>query len=568
MMLAKLFLRQSIGLVVLSVVCGLLSGASFAALVALLNVALASDKERLGDLGVKFVAVAILALVMRVASQVLLTWLRHRALLEMRSGLASRILAAPLRTLEEQGSHLVLGALMEGVVTAGTGLAILPLFLTNLVVILASLSYLAWLSLGALGVMLACIFVGLVTYWLPTLYALRLLERGRNVQDTVFKQFQSLVSGIKELKLHRRRRAVFLDEHLVPTIDKMQRLGMKSQNLFTASSAWGLLFFFVFLGVLVFGYQRWVEVDRATLTGYALTTLYIQQPFGAIMDMIPVIGQGDLAVQKIEKLGLSLSSEEAPAPLTQPAETERSFDVLELSKVTHTYHRENDEGGFTLGPIDLTLRRGEVVFLVGGNGSGKTTLAKIITGLYTPEGGEIRIDGQPVSDATREDYRELFSAIFSDFHVFDVLLGLPPTIEETRVKHYLSRLLLDRKVDVVGGVLSTTAVSQGQRKRLALLAAYLEDRPIYLFDEWAADQDPQFKDIFYRELLPELRSQGKTIIAITHDDRYFELADRVVKLEDGRLAEHAAFSAGSTPHTGPLATRTASESRPPRADHS
>jgi putative ATP-binding cassette transporter len=548
---------------VLAVVCGLLSGASFAALVALLNEALASAEGRLGDLGVKFVAVAIVALVTRVASQVLLTWLRHRALLEMRSGLASRILAAPLRTLEEQGSHLLLGALMEGVVTAGTGLSILPLFFTNVIVILASLSYLAWLSLGALGVMLVCIVVGLVTYWLPTLYALRLLEQGRNVQDTVFKQFQSLVSGIKELKLHRRRRVAFLHEHLVPTIEKMQRLGMKSQNFFTGASSWGLLFFFVFLGVLVFVYQRWVEIDRATLTGYALATLYIQQPFGAIMDMIPVIGQGDLAVQKIEKLGLSLSSEEDPAPRTAPAEAERTFDVLELSKVTHTYHRENDEGGFTLGPIDMTLRRGELVFLVGGNGSGKTTLAKIITGLYIPEGGEIRIDGRPVSDATREDYRELFSAIFSDFHVFDVLLGLPPTIKETRVKHYLARLLLDRKVDVVGGVLSTTAVSQGQRKRLALLAAYLEDRPIYLFDEWAADQDPQFKDIFYRELLPELRSQGKTIIAITHDDRYFALADRVVKLEDGHLAALATFSAGSTPQFGPIATKTASESSLP-----
>ncbi|MDI1443043.1 cyclic peptide export ABC transporter [Polyangium sp. 6x1] len=547
MRLVKLLLRQSFGLVVLSVLCGLLSGAAFAALVALLNEALASDEGRLGDLGSKFVAVAAVALVTRVASQVLLTWVRHRALLEMRHQLASRILAAPLRSLEEQGPHLVLGALMEGVVTAGTGLSILPFFFTNVIVILASLSYLAWLSLGALGVMLACIVVGLVTYWIPTIHAMRLLEQGRNVQDTVFKQFQSLVSGIKELKLHRRRRGAFLDEHLVPTIDKMQRLGVKSQNFFTGSSAWGLLFFFVFLGVLVFVYQRWIPLDRATLTGYALATLYIQQPLGALMDMIPVIGQGEVAVQKIEKLGLSLSAERDLAPRAEPPEAPRTFEVIELSKVTHTYHRENEEGGFTLGPIDLTLRRGELVFVVGGNGSGKTTLAKLITGLYTPEGGEIQLDGRSVSDADREDYRELFSAIFSDYHVFDVLLGLSPAQRETRVKHYLARLLLDKKVAVVGGALSTTALSQGQRKRLALLATYLEDRPIYLFDEWAADQDPQFKDVFYRELLPELRSQGKTVVAITHDDRYFDLADRVVKLEDGRLAADATLRAGSTP---------------------
>ena len=551
MRLVKLILKQSLGLVVLSILCGVLSGAAFAALVALLNEALARGKGPLGDLGVQFIVVAGVALGTRVASQVLLTWLRHRALLELRSGLASRILAAPLRTLEEKGSHLLLGALMEGVVTAGNGLMVLPFVFTNAVVILASLAYLAWLSIKALVVMLVCIVFGLVTYWLPTLYAMRLLERGRNVQDTVFGHFQSLVKGIKELKLHRGRRESFLHDHLVPTIDKMQRFGVKSQVFFTISSAWGLLFFFVFLGLLVFVYQRHAEIDTAALTGYALATLYMQQPFQVIMDLVPALGQGELAIQKIEKLGLSLTSEEAPAARAGSAEVKRAFDVLNLSNITHTYHRENEEGGFALGPIDMTLRRGEIVFLVGGNGSGKTTLAKIITGLYVPEGGEIRIDGRPVTEATRDDYREHFSAIFSDFHVFDALLGMAAADREARIKHYLSRLLLDRKVDVLGGVLSTTALSQGQRKRLALLAAYLEDRPIYLFDEWAADQDPQFKDIFYRELVPELRDQGKTIVVISHDDRYFGLADRVVKLEDGRLATHAVEGVveGSLPPT-------------------
>lgn len=547
MRLIKLLLKQSLGLVMLSVLCGLLSGAAFASLVALLNEAIARGKSPLGDLGARFVAVAAFALVTRVASQVLLILLRHRALLELRSGLAARILASPLRTLEEKGSHLLLGALMEGVVAAGTGLMVLPFIFTNVVVIVASLSYLGWLSLGALGVMLVCIVFGLVTYWLPTVYAMRSFNQGRNVQDKVFKHFQSLVMGIKELKLHRPRREAFVHDHLVPTIDKMQRFGAKSQVYFTISSAWGLLVFFIFLGLLVFVYQTHAEIDTATLTGYALATLYIQQPFQVIMDLIPTFGQGEIAIQKIEKLGLSLSSEHTRAPRSGQAEVERTFEVVELSNIIHTYHRENEDGGFTIGPIDLTLRRGELVFLIGGNGSGKTTLAKIITGLYVPEGGEIRIDGRPVSESTREDYREHFSAIFSDFHVFDVLLGLAPGDREARVKHYLSRLLLDRKVDVVGGVLSTTEVSQGQRKRLALLSAYLEDRPIYLFDEWAADQDPQFKEIFYRELLPELRSQGKTVIAITHDDRYFGLADRLVKLEDGRLAAHATDTSIESP---------------------
>jgi putative ATP-binding cassette transporter len=98
-------------------------------------------------------------------------------------------------------------------------------------------------------------------------------------------------------------------------------------------------------------------------------------------------------------------------------------------------------------------------------------------------------------------------------------------------------LALDHKVRVTDQRLSTTDLSQGQRRRLALLTAYLEDRPFYVFDEWAADQDPHYKQIFYTELLPELRARGKGVAVITHDDRYFHLGDRIVKLHDGQIVE-------------------------------
>jgi putative ATP-binding cassette transporter len=210
---------------------------------------------------------------------------------------------------------------------------------------------------------------------------------------------------------------------------------------------------------------------------------------------------------------------------------------LELDGVAHQYHHEQYDNSFRLGPIDLKFNPGELVFIVGGNGSGKTTLVKLLTGLYPPEAGEIRLDGERITDENRARYRQLFSVVFSDFHLFDHMLGLEDAQSETRAREYLRRLQLDHKVQIKDGRFSTVDLSQGQRKRLALLAAYLEDRPIYVFDEWAADQDPYFKRIFYSQLLPELKARGKTVIVISHDDHYYEVADRLIKLNYGQVEE-------------------------------
>jgi len=102
---------------------------------------------------------------------------------------------------------------------------------------------------------------------------------------------------------------------------------------------------------------------------------------------------------------------------------------------------------------------------------------------------------------------------------------------------YLDRLEISHKVSIEGGAFSTIDLSAGQRKRLALVQAYLENRPVMVFDEWAAEQDPTFRRVFYTEILPDLKRQGKTLIVISHDDRYFHLADRRITLRGGRVAD-------------------------------
>jgi putative ATP-binding cassette transporter len=213
-----------------------------------------------------------------------------------------------------------------------------------------------------------------------------------------------------------------------------------------------------------------------------------------------------------------------------------------LSNVSHQYRGERDDSSFTLGPLDLTLARGEVLFIVGGNGSGKSTLARVLTGLYPPETGEIRIDDQRVTDESREWYRQHFAAVFADYFLFDDLAPLGVATRgdgehlDAAARNHLVDLHLDHRVTIEAGVLSTTTeLSQGQRKRLALLTAFLQDRPVDVFDEWASDQDPQFKDVFYTKILRDLRSRGKAVVVITHDDRYFHVGDRIVRLDAGRI---------------------------------
>lgn len=215
--------------------------------------------------------------------------------------------------------------------------------------------------------------------------------------------------------------------------------------------------------------------------------------------------------------------------------------------VEYEYEPTTEDGGFKVGPVDLNIAAGELVFVTGGNGSGKTTFAKVLCGLYEPHRGEIWLDDVRIDAGNRIWYAQQFGAVFSDSYLFSSLYGADDLPQTSKVvNEYLQELRLQDKVKFDQGRFSTIALSQGQKKRLALLVAYMEDRPFYLFDEWAADQDPEFRQVFYFRILPELKARGKTVVAITHDDRYYHVADRVLKFEAGTLvAGHEARTASA-----------------------
>lgn len=538
MRLVSVLLAASWRMVAVAAVAALLGGAASAGLVAASNAAL---HERPAPwLAWAFAGLCVVLLVSRTVSRVLLVRLAQDAVVDLRLRLTRRILAAPLRQLEEIGPPRLTATLTDDVLAISDALPSLPILGTNMATVAACLAYLGWLSWQGLVAVVLVLAVGTAGYRLVVRRALRAFARAREEQDALFGHLRALTEGIKELKTRRARREAYLREMLEPTARAYRDHAVRGRTLYTAAGSWAQVLFFVVVGVLVFALPAGLSLPSETVTGYTLTFFFMMAPLDVIMNWLPFLGRANVAVGKVEALGLSLGSSGEPDAGGAP---EVGWHRLDLVGVTHAYQHEREERSFTLGPIDLTLRPGELVFLVGGNGSGKTTLAKLLTGLYAPEAGEIRVDGMPVGEADRVAYRERFSVVYADGFLFDRLLGAPREGLDARAHDYLVGLHLDHKVSVEDGRLSTTALSQGQRKRLALLAAYLDDRPIYVFDEWASDQDPFFKAVFYRQVLPELKRRGKAIVVISHDDRYYDVADRIVKLEAGQVVADSARAA-------------------------
>jgi putative ATP-binding cassette transporter len=378
--------------------------------------------------------------------------------------------------------------------------------------------------------------LGIERYRLPQRWAVRSLWLAREENDKLYHHFQAQTEGIKELQQHRARRQAFLSQVLQVTASAFRRHTVAGMAIYSVIRSWGHLLFYVVIGLLLFVLPALYDIPAPIITGYTLSLLYMMTPVASILNALPDLGHANVALQKVETLGLSLAKHtRAGDRITPLPALVSSWGRLELMGVTYTYYREQEDRSFLLGPVDLTFCPGELVFLIGGNGSGKTTLAKLLVGLYVPETGTIRLHGQPITDENREPYRQHFSAVFSDFYLFENFLGLHPENLDTRARDYLVQLQLNHKVQVEDKRLSTLDLSRGQRKRLALLTAYLEDRACYVFDEWAADQDPLFKQFFYRQLLPELKARGKTVVVITHDAPYFHLADRCLMMEGGKM---------------------------------
>lgn len=535
MMLLKELLHDARWRIFLAVLCSALSAASSIGLIGYINRSL---EQGLGDLSqalALFAGLLLLLFVSGTLAQWLLVQIGHRLVYQLRLRLVGKVLGTALERIERLGSPRIYNALTKDVTTVATAFKQLPISLYNGLLLLAGLAYMAWLSLPFFALTLAVIAFGVLLDVVLGRKVKRLMQQVRQQDDRLTEQFEATINGRCELALSRERRQMLYSQRLEPIAQASLQASVRADTLWAINLNWTSLLVFVLIGTLFFLGQGLGLLSQQVVVGYVLAIMFLRTPISMILDAVPAVIRGHVALQAIDDLALGETVHFTFAP-----KAAEPFRELRLSNVQYRYPGQSDEFAFQLGPIDLHVRRGELIFIVGGNGSGKSTLAKLLTGLYQPSEGTVALNGVTLDVSNSEWHREHFAAIFADFYLFADVLGENGQLDglEERVGHYLQRLGLAHKVQFVDGRLSTTALSQGQRKRLALLLLMMEGREVLLLDEWAADQDPVFRHVFYHELLPELQAAGKTVIAITHDDRYFDVADRIYRLDYGQLVDY------------------------------
>lgn len=547
-------IQQSRHLLIAASLSSVVAGVCSVLLVTQINAALTADSAAdRAALALRFALIAVAAMLSQMLASVLFERLSQRAHADLRRFISARVVRTDFRKLEDIGGPRVHSALAEHSARVAEFFVSFPMILVNAIIVAGCLAYMAWLSWQVFLAAVLVIGLGSLGYHLAHLRAIRHLEAAAEEQDRLFDHFRSLVDGAKELRLNAAKRARFSKDVLGGSIETVRRERAFGMSVFVVSAAWGNFLVYAFIGLVLFMLVGDVPNSARVMTGFALVFVYMVAPLEGLLLALPRANLAKVSGMRIDEITRQLEPTEADAPEQAAAE----LRTLTLQGLRHRYYHEGSDDLFTLGPVDLSFSPGQITYLVGGNGSGKTSLAKLLVGLYRPEQGAILFNEDVVDDASRDRYRQAFSAIFSDFHLFEHLLDGRVADLDARGNQLIEKLHLQHKVQLKNGAFTTRALSQGQRKRLALVVAYLEDRPFLVFDEWAADQDPVFKEVFYRELLPALKAQGKCVLVISHDDRYFHLADRLVRMENGQVVAvevPASMAAGSLAPLRPLQT--------------
>ncbi len=396
--------------------------------------------------------------------------------------------------------------------------------------------YMAFISLPGFILALSAIVVMYIIFYSRSLKIKENIQFSRLKEADFLGAISDLLYGFKEVKVNSRKgNDLFSD---IDTLSKKsEKLKTEAEISHDMNTVIGIILYQLVLGAIVFIAPIYLDSHHEVVTKLVASVLFFFGISSMATRGLFSITRSNVAVENLEKLEAKID-DYGGYSATRPLRTHKSFKEIALRSVSFSYSSQKGDIPFSVGPIDLRISQGEVLFIVGGNGSGKSTLMKLLTGLYYPGAdGIIELDNRPVTRENYQDYRELFTTIFTDFHLFRKLYGID-VVDDRQVEELLHGMDLLLKTDYSDGKFSRIDLSTGQRKRLAYITSLLENKPISVFDEWAADQDPFFRKLFYEKFLDELRAMNKTVIAVTHDDRYFDKADRIVKLDGGRIVKN------------------------------
>lgn len=429
---------------------------------------------------------------------------------------------------------------LQGVLTQDTQILaqVLPMLVIGFqqsVILLFLAAYLAWLS--PLACILAFGLAGLaVAVRFARIRALRrLMQSAAADEGRVFNGLSELLNGFKEVRMSTPRA-----DGVTGALAEASNASRTTNTLLKAQ--WGRnyavieVMLYSLIGLMVFVVPLFVAGYHAVILPATFAVMFIAGPVSTISFVTPLVTQAELALENIEKMQEKLGAAADAAACEAMGTLEKDPGSIALCDATLSYRNAEGSPLFTAGPVTAEFHAGQITFITGGNGSGKSTLLRMLTALIPLDTGSLLADGVPLATDQMQDYRDRISAIFSDYHLSRRLycVGDP---DQARINDLLKRLDMHKKVTVDDGAFSTIDLSTGQRKRLAFVVAELEDKQVIVLDEWAADQDPHFRRIFYEELLPDLRARGKIVICVTHDDRWFHLADRIYQMNEGKMEE-------------------------------
>ena len=507
----------------------LLSAALGLGLIAFINLRLMTVVDTSLAVLPEFLGLLLLLMVVTLGSQLALTTLGHHFVFRLRGEFIKRILDSQIEKVEKIGSASLLAGLTSDIRNITIAFVRLPELVQGIILTVGSAAYLAWLS-GKM-MMVTALWMAL-TIWGGFVLVARVYRHMatlRDTEDKLYHDYQTVLEGRKELTLNRERAEYVFNQLYLPDAREYRHHIIRADTFHLSAVNWSNIMMLGAIGLVFWMANSLGWANTAVAATYSLTLLFLRTPLLSAVGALPTLLSAQVAFNKLNTFSLTPYRADFPQPEPHP-----HWQTLELRDVCFHY----PDNSFAVGPINLTLQRGELVFLIGGNGSGKSTLAMLLTGLYQPASGQILLDGQPLAADKPEDYRKLFSAVFTDVWLFDRLLGPGgKAANPALVGQWMEYLKMTHKLQLDNGRIVDLKLSKGQKKRVALLLALAEERDIILLDEWAADQDPHFRREFYQLLLPLMQQMGKTVFAISHDDHYFQHADRLLEMRGGQLTE-------------------------------
>lgn len=452
---------------------------------------------------------------------------------ELRVEMAEAVASADLRFIERMGGTRVYNRVSQEIAILTEISGPLAAAFMSLAMVFFIAVYIAFLNKMAFFMILVVLCGAVLIYLRNAEVVSQTIEQRSETEIAYLGMLTHLVDGFKELKLTRSQREDVLGKmrHLsgdVKDLNISANLRYAHNYIFSNGVA------FILIGTLIFVLPRLVLAYGDTVAELSASVLFLIGPLGNIVSAVPVMRKGVMAADHVLELKDELAAASDPANLSEMDAMGVSPGMVSIDGGVFVHRTDGGEPLFTLGPVDVDIRPGEITFIVGGNGSGKSTLLKVLMGLYPLERGQLSQDGKPIRAENLAAYREQFAAVLADFHLFDELYGLDG-FDRERAQELLRVLSMDGKTSIRGRAFTNMQLSTGQKKRLGLVVALLRNKEIYVFDEWTADQDSEFRDYFYRSILPTLKAQGKALVVVTHDERYEHMCDHLYRLDLGRI---------------------------------